>query len=133
MVFLVGVLWSRANDIAAISVLRIGFVLGMVKFVTDVLYRSFEVHNNFVSFLAEIHFLHFAIFLFGISTVLMVVISLKTKVPEKEKVNGFTLKYANEIVKEESYKQESGKYRKLNMIATAGLVVILSVYWWIFN
>jgi SSS family solute:Na+ symporter len=133
VVFLVGVLWSRANDIAAISVLRIGFVLGMVKFVTDILYRSFEVHNNFVSFLAEIHFLHFAIFLFGISTVLMVVISLKTKVPEKEKVNGFTLKYANEIVKEESYKKESGKYRKLNMIATAGIVVILSVYWWIFN
>jgi SSS family solute:Na+ symporter len=133
VVFLVGILWARANGTAAINVLLIGFFLGMIKFVTDILYRSFGIRNNFVSFLAEINFLHFAIFLFVFSTILMFVISINTKAPGKDKLKGFTLKYANEIIKDESYKQESGKSRRLNLIATGGLVVILSVYWWVFG
>ena len=133
VVFLVGILWTRANGTAAISVLIIGLVLGMVKFITDILYRSFEVRGGFVSFLGEINFLHFAIFLFLISILLMIIISKVTAAPAKEKLKGFTLKYANDIVKEEEYKKESGRYIKLNLIATALLILILSVYWFIFG
>jgi SSS family solute:Na+ symporter len=105
----------------------------MIKFIADILYRSFNVRGGFVSFLGEINFLHFAIFLFIFSILLMIVISLWTKAPGKDKLKGFTLKYANEIVKDEAYKKESGKYRRLNMIATAGLLLLLSVYWFIFG
>ncbi len=133
VVFLVGILWARANGVAAISVLSVGFVLGVIKFIADIRYRSFQVRGGMVSFLGEINFLHFAIFLFVISLILMVIISLMTKAPGKDKLKGFTLKYANEIVKDEAYKQETGKYKRLNMIATAGIVIILSVYWFIFG
>jgi SSS family solute:Na+ symporter len=133
VVFLVGILWVRANGTAAISVLLVGFVLGMIKFVADILYRSFHVRGGLVSFLGEINFLHFAIFLFVFSILLMIVISLRTKAPGKDKLKGFTWRYANEIVKDEVYKKESGKYRKLNMIATAGVLLILSAYWFIFG
>ncbi len=133
VVFLVGILWVRANGTAAISVLSIGFVMGLLKFVSDILYRSFAVRGGIVSFLGEINFLHFAIFLFLISLFLMIVISLFTKAPGKDKLKGFTLKYANEIVKDEAYKQETGQYKKLNMIATAVLLLFLSVYWFVFG
>ena len=133
VVFLLGILWARANGVAAISVLSIGFCLGLIKFVSDILYRSFHVRGGFISFLGEINFLHFAIFLFVVSMILMIIISLATKAPGKDKLKGFTLKYANEIVKDEAYKQETGKYKKLDMIATAVLLLILSVYWFIFG
>jgi SSS family solute:Na+ symporter len=133
VVFIVGILWARANGTAAISVLLIGLVLGIIKFVGDILYRSFHMRGGIISFLGEINFLHFAIFLFVLSTFLMVVISLWTKAPGKDKIKGFTLKYANEVVKDEEYKKESGKYRKFNLIATGILVIILSAYWFIFG
>lgn len=133
VVFIMGILWARANGVAAFTVLVVGFALGVMKFVADILYRSFQVRVGLISFLGEINFLHFAIFLFVISLILMFVISLSTKPPGKDKLKGFTLKYANEIVKDEAYKQETGKYKKLNMIATALLVLFLSVYWFIFG
>jgi len=133
VVFLVGILWARANGSAAIVVLIIGFFLGAMKFIIDILYRSFGYRGGFISYLGEVNFLHFAIFLFLVSLIIMIVVSLNTKAPPKDKVKGFTLKYANEIVKDEAYKLESGKYRKINLIATGGLVLILSVYWFIFG
>ncbi|HSZ25956.1 MAG TPA: sodium:solute symporter [Cytophagaceae bacterium] len=133
VVFLVGIFWARANGTAAFSVLIIGFILGMIKFVSDILYRSFNVRGGIVSFLGEINFLHFAIFLFLFSVLLIIVISLQTNPPEEKKVKGFTLKYANEIVKDEDYKRESGKYKKLNMVATVVLVLILFLYWFVFG
>jgi len=133
VVFLVGIIWARANGTAAISVLTVGFILGAFKFVIDILYRSFGLRGGIISYIGEINFLHFAIYLFIVSTVLMIVVSLYTKAPGKDKIKGFTLKYANEIVKDEAYKMESGKYRKFNLIATGGLVLILSVYWFIFG
>jgi len=133
VVFVVGILWARANGKAAITVLLVGFVIGLIKFIVDIMYRSFGVRGGIVSFLGEINFLHFAIFLFLFSLILMFLISLSSAPPENKNIKGFTLKYANEIVKDEKYKMESGKYRKINMLATAGLALILSLYWVIFG
>jgi SSS family solute:Na+ symporter len=133
VVFLMGIFWTRANGQAAVWVLFTGFVLGAVKFTFDILYRSFGIRNTLVSYWGEINFLHFAIFLFLLSMFLMVVISLCTAPPAYEKLKGFTMKYANDVVRDQAYQQEHGRYRKINLIATVVLLVILSCYWLAFG
>lgn len=129
VVFLMGILWSRANDKAAFIVLITGFILGMLKFIADILCHTFYWKNSFISTLANIHSLHFAIFVFLLSCVLMIVISYAGKAPTEEKIKGYTLKYANESAVSET----KSKWWMFNILGTVGMIALLITYWIIFG
>src|SRR6185437_2095507 len=131
-VFLIGILWPRANGTAAISVLVIGFLLGAVRFIFELVSKHYSMHNTFIEYVASINFLHFAIILFVISILLLIIISLLSEKPPMEKVKGLTLKYSHDTVIDEEFMTEKAQWRKINIIASVVLILILLSLWYTF-
>ncbi|MBN1511925.1 MAG: sodium:solute symporter [Phycisphaerae bacterium] len=77
-VFLVGLLWRRANGPAALASLLIGFVLGAVRFIAEIGVKTGWLTDSATAWLVSINFLHFAIVLFVVSIGVLVFVSLIT-------------------------------------------------------
>ncbi len=86
-VFLVGILWQRVNAFGAMASLITGFVLGMGRLIAELTKQNL---SGVLRTYADINFLHFAILLFVICSVVLVVASLLTPAPAPEKVSGLT-------------------------------------------
>lgn len=86
-VFLIGIFWRRVNGQGAIASLVTGFVLGIGRLVAEL---SKENLSGFLFWYSDINFLHFAIFLFVVCSVVLIVVSLVTPEPHPDKVAGLT-------------------------------------------
>lgn len=86
-VFLLGLLWSRLNARGAMAALLTGFVLGMGRLVAELNKASL---HGFLFTYADINFLHFAALLFVICSAVLVLVSLGTPAPPREKIVGLT-------------------------------------------
>jgi len=86
-VFLLGICWKRVNSAGANASLAAGFVLGALRLVLEL---KKDGLSGFWFWYADINFLHFAIFLFAICTVVLVVVSLLTPTQSNEKLAGLT-------------------------------------------
>lgn len=87
-IFLVGLLWPRANAKGAIAALAVGFVLGFGRLFLEL---SAPVAWAPAAAFAEINFLHFAVLLFAISIVAMVVVSLASAPPDPARLQDLTI------------------------------------------
>lgn len=129
-VFLVGIFWKRATGKAAFTTMVVGGLCGLVRLIGDIVEKteaeSLAVAREF--FISLKHatgyaFLNYCIFMFVCCVVLMVIISLVTKKPRPEQVDGmiFSFKSATE-----------GSSRKWTWIhaAMSILVVILTISLW---
>ena len=96
-VFLLGVFWKRINGAGAITALLVGFVLGAARFIIEVAYAG-TVWTGFLDFYVGMNFLHFALFIFLICVATLVVVSLLTPAPEREKVAGLTWQTVQEKI-----------------------------------
>ncbi|MCK4660582.1 MAG: sodium:solute symporter [Phycisphaerae bacterium] len=91
VVFLVGLLWRRANGAGALAALLTGFVLGAVRFVAELGDKAdppWVTWPPLVEY-ARINFLHVAILLFAISLAVLVVVSLLTARPTERNLSVF--------------------------------------------
>jgi SSS family solute:Na+ symporter len=86
-VFLLGLFWKRVNATGAIWALVIGFVLGMSRLITEL--NKDSLSGALFTF-ADINFLHFAIILFLICSAVLIIVSLLTSPPVREKLTGLT-------------------------------------------
>ena len=88
--FIFGILWRRLNGTGAISSLLVGFVLGAVRFVFEVLDKSHHFSPAVLRWLVDVNFLHYAILMFVICAAVLAIVSLLTPAPSPEKVAGLT-------------------------------------------
>jgi SSS family solute:Na+ symporter len=86
-VFLIGILWRRANAAGAIAALATGFVFGTLRLVAEL---TKEEQAGFTLAYAEINFLHFAALLFVVCSAVLVGVSLLTRAPDADKLDGLT-------------------------------------------
>ena len=86
-VFLLGIMSKRLNSQGAMAALLTGFVLGMGRLVLELNRANLD---GFLLGFATMNFLHFAIFLFVVCSVTLIVVSLVTPAPAAEKVAGLT-------------------------------------------
>ena len=86
-VFLLGIAWKRVNAKGALAALYSGFVLGLGRLVLELQKDSL---SGVLHWYADINFLHFAILLFVVSVVILVVVSLATAPEEENKLAGLT-------------------------------------------
>ena len=86
-VFLLGVLWRRVNANGAMASLIIGFLLGVGRLLAELNKDSL---TGWMHRYATINFLHFAVLLFVVCTVILTAVSLVTAPPPPEKVEGIT-------------------------------------------
>jgi SSS family solute:Na+ symporter len=96
-VFLLGVFWKRINSQGAIVSLLVGFALGAIRFVLEVVYARATL-SGFMKFYVGMNFLHFAVFMFVVCVATLVTISLLTPAPEPSKVNGLTFQTVKEKI-----------------------------------
>ncbi|MGH7678916.1 MAG: sodium:solute symporter [Gemmatimonadaceae bacterium] len=122
-VFLLGILWKRMNAKGAMAALLSGFVLGAVRLLAEL--NKGDLDGMLLGY-ASMNFLHFAIFLFVVCTVILIVVSLATPAPAPEKVEGLT------------FQTSAGAPTTANpawratdkMMSFALVACVLAIWWW---
>lgn len=128
-VFLVGLIWRRANSSGAFAALIIGFVLGAVRFVAELGVKSSTpwVTSPLLVQFAQINFLHVAILLFVVSVVVLVGVSMVTAAPTatNNKVFDKTVAAAHDL--------RGAEQNRVNVILSAILVIAVLGMWVYFS
>ncbi|HLK03878.1 MAG TPA: sodium:solute symporter [Candidatus Acidoferrum sp.] len=88
--FVFGILWPRLNGQGAISSLLVGFVLGAARFVFEVLDKTAHYQSGAIRWLVDMNFLHYAIFMFVVCTIVLITVSMMYPAPERKKLVGLT-------------------------------------------
>jgi SSS family solute:Na+ symporter len=91
-VFLIGIVWRRVNAQGAISSLVAGFVLGMGRLAAELCKDSL---TGWLYWYADINFLHFAVLLFIVCSLILIIVSLVTPEPDAKKLAGLTFSTAD--------------------------------------
>jgi SSS family solute:Na+ symporter len=124
-VFLLGVLWPRANSHGAVAALGVGFVLGISRLVLEARQgRGDGVLGLFVGS----NFLHFAFALFVLSVVVMGVVSALTAPPAAANTEGLVIGRRDPAV---ALQEREG--RGADLALSLGLVAVVGLVWWYFS
>ncbi len=122
-VFLLGIFWKRINSSGALTALIGGFVIGMLRMIAEL---NKEHLSGFLHTFADINFLYFCVYLFFASIIIMIVVSLFTKNPSYEKIQGLT--YETTVAEDRKVSRASWNTRdviiSLVVLAVIALVMI---------
>ncbi|MGE0133192.1 MAG: sodium:solute symporter [Blastocatellales bacterium] len=139
-VFLLGIFWKRINGQGAITSLLVGFALGAIRFILEIVYAGVEL-SGFLEFYVRMNFLHFAVLMFVVCVVTLVVVSLLTPAPEASKVNGLTFQTVkekiamgeveSESILEAPAEEETASQRRVNA-AFALLLIATIISLWVY-
>jgi solute:Na+ symporter, SSS family len=88
--FVLGILWPRLNGTGAISSLLTGFALGAVRFVTELMAARGTEFSGLMEWLVKMNFLHYAILMFVVCSLVLVGVSLMTEAPDRKRLAGLT-------------------------------------------
>jgi solute:Na+ symporter, SSS family len=126
--FLLGVLNKRLNGTGAMWALISGLVIGTARLIME-LNRSTLTPGSAAHWFATVNFLHFAAYLFVVSCVILVVVSLMTKPPSAARIGDLTTKTAEVPAAAE----DDPGLRTGNIIASVGLAALIGILWIIFR
>src|ERR1700758_4547772 len=94
--FILGILWPRLNGAGAFSSLLTGFVLGAVRFITEFMAARGTRFSGFTLWMVQMNFLHYAILMFVICSLVLIGVSLMTPPPDRRKLAGLTFATVDE-------------------------------------
>lgn len=123
-VFLVGILWKGATGRAALITLVSGGLLGVFKFILDLLPRMYE--SNILHPIVSVPFLYFSIIEFLICVVIIVGISLLIPEPVTKNAQNLVL-----VIKK--YKRSFSKWDFINVIFSILIMIIVLSLWYNFS
>ncbi|HEU0228770.1 MAG TPA: sodium:solute symporter [Arachidicoccus soli] len=124
-IFLFGIFWRRVNGKGALASLLTGLVLGGFRLILEIQNKIEPLSNNILHTIASVNFLHFAIFLFIISSAVLIVVSLATEKPTEDKLTGMIYNRSAAVI--------SDRTTKLNVVFSILLVLLLFSLWWTFR
>ena len=132
--FIIGILWPRVNGQGALSSLLTGFVLGAARFVFEVLDKTRHYDSGAIRWLVDMNFLHYAIFMFVVCTVVLVGVSLMYPAPDRKKLAGLTFatvgeKMDIEGVERVSLARETSTEHMINVALTCLLLAVVIGLW----
>jgi SSS family solute:Na+ symporter len=139
--FILGIAWPRMNGHGAISSLLTGFVLGTLRFVFEVLDKKTHFSSDAIRWMLDMNFLHYAIFMFVVCSVVMVGVSLMTPAPDRARLAGLTFATVDEKIDATYVRDvsildhkpapETPRERMMN-IAFSALLLITVIGLWIY-
>ncbi|NXM61408.1 SC5A9 protein, partial [Illadopsis cleaveri] len=90
--FILAIFWKRVNEPGAFWGLMIGLVVGVVRLIMDLVYTapSCGEQDRRPAVLKDVHYLYFALMLYVLSTIIIVIISLCTPPIPEEKLDSLT-------------------------------------------
>ncbi len=128
VVFLLGLFVKRINGPGCLAGLVSGFVLGMGRLAAELVAKSREDSLKGIPVLdqyANMNFLYFAVVLFVVCALIVVVVSLLTARPSPEKLRGLTYATATATDKETS----RASWNRVDVIHSAiVLAIIVAIY-----
>jgi len=132
--FIFGILWPRLNGQGAISSLLVGFVLGAVRFVFEVLDKTQHYSSAAIRGLVDINFLHYAILMFLICTAVLIAVSLLYPAPDRKKIAGLTFATVGDKLDTVDasmphLQRETARERGVNLALTAVLLATVVSLW----
>jgi SSS family solute:Na+ symporter len=127
-VFLVGLLWPRANAPGAISALALGFVLGFGRLILEL---NAPLDWGPAAAFAGINFLHFAVLLFALSVVVLVIVSLATAAPDPARLRDLTIATLRPADPAERAHEKAT--RTGDVALSVLLVAVIAAIWTIFS
>ncbi len=133
--FIFGILWPRLNGQGAISSLLTGFVLGAVRFLLEVLDKSANYKAGAIRWIVDMNFLHYAIFMFVVCTVVLVAVSLMYPAPDRKKLAGLTFATVDEkmetidVTARPQMAKETGLEHAMNIVFTLALLATVVALW----
>jgi len=101
-IYLLAVLWTRANERGAFAGLMVGFFFGMLRMILEFSYKPplcGEIDQRFW-FVRNIHFMYYALFLFWLTFLTCVIVSLCTQPPTNEQLHRTTFWTRNQQLDE---------------------------------
>jgi len=136
--FLLGLFIPRLNGSGAITSLLTGFVFGALRLILELVNggdKSGLPDGTIWTWIAEINFLHFAILLFVICTFVLILVSLVTKPPSKERIQGLT--FATTLKTEEHVSDPKAalaahKKSRIHITLSIALAATIGILWIIF-
>jgi len=133
-VFLFGLFWSRANSKGAIYALISGAVLGILRFISEIMVKNSNFDMGSFAWFSGMNFLHFAVFLFITSSVILIGVSLLNDPPLRSKIAGLTYATADDLKSEFADKMSlvDPRWTMINIVASVVLVAIVFIIWGIF-
>ncbi|NVJ71631.1 MAG: sodium/solute symporter [Alphaproteobacteria bacterium] len=121
-VFLLGVLWRRANAKGAFYSLIVGGLLGLVRLILE---ANKDGLSGFLYMVADANFLHVAIFLFVICSLVLVIVSLMSEEPDEAHVAGLTMAARGDAAAMRSSAQSRW--------ASVGVIALVAALWIYFS
>jgi solute:Na+ symporter, SSS family len=125
-VFLLGVLWRRVNAHGAMASLILGFVLGVGRLIAEL---NKDGLTGWMQTYATINFLHFAVLLFVICTVVLIGVSLVTAPPPLEKVEGITF----DTTQRSTEGPRGRGWRRTDVVLSALIALSVAAIWLYFS
>jgi len=136
--FILGILWTRLNGAGALSSLLTGFVMGTVRFVFEISDRAAggRYTSPAIRWVVDMNFLHYAIFMFVVCSLVLIVVSLMTPAPERRKLAGLTFATVDEKIDTVAVPtpdvkpaKETALEHTINIFFTAALVATVVGLW----
>jgi len=132
--FIFGILWPRLNGQGAISSLLVGFVLGAVRFIFEVLDKSRHYQSGALRRLVDMNFLHYAVLMFVVCTFVLIAVSMLYPAPERKKIAGLTFATVDEkldttTVESQHMEKETRREHLVNLAFTVLLLVTVVGLW----
>ena len=125
--FLLGLFVPRINATGAMVSLWTGFVIGGARLICEFLLKEGQVVNGqfpIIDALVEVNFLHFALYLFLFSVLMLFFFSVLTPPPPKSKLQGVTF-----TTTESNFFEARPK----EVLWSVGLVVLVLIIWFVFS
>jgi SSS family solute:Na+ symporter len=133
-VFFFGVFMKRLNGIGCISSLLVGFVLGLFRLVVDTPvslklagYEAGYPVGSFLWIVNNIYFQYYSLFIFVVSTLVLIGVSYATAPPPDRQIVGLTYATVTEDQKRES-RASWGSVDVLSSLGVMALIIIAYVY-----
>ncbi len=136
--FVLGILWPRLNGAGAITSLVSGFFLGALRFILELIDAARGGNyfsNTFVNWLVKMNFLHYAILLFAVCSLVLISVSLATAAPDRRKLAGLTFATVRERLEvtpvDASYRPapQTPAGQSINVLFSLALVVTVIGLW----
>jgi SSS family solute:Na+ symporter len=137
-VFLLGLFWSRLNAQGALASLLTGLVLGVLRLVLEIQNTGGGLAEGTVwSWIVGVNFLHFAILLFAVCTLVLVVVSMVTPAPPEAQIRGLTFATADQSPTGAAdlpvLEPRTAGWRKVDIVLSVLLVLTVAAVWIAFS
>ncbi len=130
-VFLLGLFWKRVNSAGAMAALLSGFVLGFARLLLEL--NRAALGDGLLAWYSDINFLHFAILLFVICSVVLVLVSLGTPAPSAAQTAGLTLQTRATTPEKLPSMRSDPAWRRADLWLSLLLAAIVGAIWIVFS